>query len=57
MREWHSILPGIEVYHNNRSCTLGDNITPKNVRPGRGGKRLCAQCATRNSGNVKNKKR
>ncbi len=48
MTEWHSKLPGTEVYHNNRRCTIGNNIERKNIRPGRGGKRLCAECARLN---------
>jgi hypothetical protein len=48
MSEWHSKLPNIEVYHNNRKCSLGDNINPKYRKPGTGGKRLCHECARLN---------
>jgi hypothetical protein len=45
MAEWHSKLPGTEVYHNNRKCTIGNNIERKNFVSGRGGKRrLCEEC-------------
>ena len=41
---FHSKLEGIEVYHNNNECTLGNNIEHKNIKQGTGGKRLCKQC-------------
>lgn len=41
-KEWHSILR--EVYHNNRSCTEGNNIEAWYLHPGTGGKRLCRRC-------------
>lgn len=42
-KEWHSV--GQDVYHNNRTCTEGNNIEPWNARPGSGGKRLCNRCS------------
>lgn len=42
-KEWHSVWQ--DVYHDNRTCTEGNNIEPWNVRPGNGGKRLCNRCA------------
>lgn len=49
MSEWHSKLSQVEVYHNNRKCTKGNNIESENRRPGKGGKRkLCSECAELN---------
>lgn len=45
---FHSKLKGIEVYHNNNECTLGNNIEHNNIKQGTGGKRLCEQCKKRN---------
>lgn len=42
---WHSTLPGTEVYHNNSSCTEGNNIERWNLEKGTGGKKICAHCA------------
>ncbi len=39
---WHA--KDSEVYHDNRNCTVGNNIETKNRRQGTGGKRLCKQC-------------
>ncbi len=33
------------VYHNNTSCTEGNNIEKVNLRPGTGGKPLCSHCS------------
>lgn len=33
------------VYHNNSSCTEGNNIEKENLRPGTGGKPLCSRCS------------
>ncbi|EKD43835.1 MAG: hypothetical protein ACD_72C00100G0006 [uncultured bacterium] len=41
---YHSIQPGIEVYHNSNQCTEGNNIERQNRRQGTGGKRLCDHC-------------
>lgn len=48
MSERHSTQSGTEVYHNNPKCTLGNNIEKGNVASGRGGKRLCSECARLN---------
>jgi hypothetical protein len=45
---WHSTLPNIKVYHNNRKCDLGDNINDKYRATGTGGKRICERCAELN---------
>lgn len=43
---YHSIKPGIAVYHNDTRCTEGNNIERINFRWGTGvGRRLCAACA------------
>lgn len=47
MKEWHSIKT--DVYHNNRKCHLGNNIERENVRSGRGGRKLCAECKRLNA--------
>ena len=39
---WHAV--GSAVYHNNTSCTEGNNIEPRNRRQGSGGKTLCDRC-------------
>ena len=41
---YHSIEPGIEVYHNSNKCTEGNNIEKRNLAGGTGGKRLCSHC-------------
>jgi len=33
------------VYHNNNSCTEGNNIEKENLRQGTGGKPLCSRCS------------
>jgi len=38
-----------DVYHNNNKCTERNNIEPKNLRQGTGGKRLCSHCKRLNS--------
>ncbi len=43
---FHSKLPETDVYHDNSSCTLGDNIESYNRIAGTGGLRKCSQCAT-----------
>ncbi len=43
MKEYHSVKE-TSVYHNNRNCVVGNNIETENVRPGKGGKRLCTRC-------------
>lgn len=40
---FHSIKQ--DVYHDNNSCTEGNNIEPENKRPGTGGKPKCSHCA------------
>jgi hypothetical protein len=39
---WHSVLQ--DVHHDNTSCPEGNNIEPRNRRPGTGGKPLCSRC-------------
>ena len=39
---WHSIKS--DVHHVCTNCNTGNNIERENVRPGTGGKRLCAEC-------------
>jgi hypothetical protein len=46
-RTWHSILRN--VYHNNTSCTEGNNIERRYLRWGTGGKQLCRNCALLNA--------
>jgi len=41
---WYSAKVETKVYHNNTSCTEGNNIETYNVREGTGGKRLCEHC-------------
>ena len=40
---WHSV--NSNVYHNNTQCTTGNNIESKYRKSGKGGKKLCAECA------------
>jgi hypothetical protein len=40
---WHS--SGGSVFHNNRLCTVGNNIEAENYREGTGNKPLCKECA------------
>jgi len=41
---FHSKLPGTSVYHDNNSCTEGNNIEAVNRKPGTGGHPKCAHC-------------
>ena len=41
---FHSKLPGTEVYHNDNTCTVGNNIESYNRVSGTGGLRLCSVC-------------
>ena len=41
---FHSIKQ--PVYHDNSSCTEGNNIEKENLRPGTGGKTKCKHCQT-----------
>jgi len=40
----YSIEKGCEVYHNHSECTERNNIEARNIRAGRGEKRLCKHC-------------
>ncbi len=42
---FHSIEPGREVYHDNTSCTEGNNIESKYKRYGTAGRRKCSHCS------------
>jgi hypothetical protein len=42
---WHSSKEKDGPYHNNTSCTEGNNIEKENRREGTGGKKLCTHCA------------
>ncbi len=42
---WHSALASDRpVYHDNTSCTEGNNIEDKNRRDGTGGRPKCDHC-------------
>lgn len=41
---FHSKLPGTDRYHDESSCTLGDNIEPYNKVSGTGGHPKCHLC-------------
>lgn len=41
---FHSKLPGTRVYHDNTSCTEGDNIESYNRVAGTGGLPKCDHC-------------
>ena len=42
---FHSVKPNdSNVYHDNSSCTLGNNIEKENVRAGTDGRPKCDQC-------------
>ncbi len=42
---FHSVkLNTPNVYHNNTSCTEGNNIEPQNKRAGTGNRPLCTHC-------------
>ncbi len=40
---WHSIKA--DKHHVCSTCHLGNNIERENLRPGTGGKPLCAECS------------
>lgn len=42
---FHSKLPGTEVYHDDNTCTTGNNIESYNRVAGTGGLRHCSDCA------------
>lgn len=43
---WHSAIESDRrVYHDNTSCTEGNNIESKNRRTGTGGRPRCEHCA------------
>jgi hypothetical protein len=42
---FHSKLPGTTKYHDNSSCTEGDNIESYNRVNGTGGLKKCDHCA------------
>lgn len=43
---FHSAAPNDpKVYHDNSSCTEGNNIEPRNKRSGTGGYPKCEHCA------------
>ena len=41
---FHSKLPGTDRYHDESTCTLGDNIEPYNKVSGTGGHPKCHEC-------------
>lgn len=41
---FHSKKPGTGVYHDNSSCTEGNNIEGYNRAPGTGGLAKCEHC-------------
>jgi len=41
---FHSTLPGTRVYHDNNSCTEGNNIESRNRTSGTGGHPKCEHC-------------
>ncbi len=41
---FHSKLPGTEVYHDDNTCTVGNNIENSNKVSGTGGLRKCEEC-------------
>lgn len=41
---FHSKLAGTRVYHDNSSCTEGNNIETYNRAPGTGGHAKCEHC-------------
>jgi len=43
---WHSV--NSNVYHNNTNCNTGNNIEVEYRKPGKGGNRLCKECARLN---------
>jgi len=42
---FHSTRPGETVYHDNSSCTEGNNIEARYRAEGTGGKERCQHCA------------
>ena len=40
---WHSVKS--DVYHNHTDCNTGNNIEVENRQQGKGGKKLCGECA------------
>lgn len=40
---WHSAES--DVYHDSRLCQTGDNINPRYLVVGKGGKRRCEECS------------
>jgi hypothetical protein len=43
---FHSIAPSDRrVYHDNSACTEGNNIEPRNKRPGTAGRPRCEHCS------------
>ncbi|HMJ75791.1 MAG TPA: hypothetical protein VK507_07455 [Iamia sp.] len=42
---FHSKLPGTTKYHDNNSCTEGNNIETKNRVSGKGGLAQCDHCS------------
>ncbi len=42
---FHSKKPGTEVYHDESTCTEGNNIESFNKVAGTGGKRKCSRCS------------
>jgi hypothetical protein len=47
---WHSTRVGETVYHNNYTCTEGNNIERYYYAFGDGGLNLCHHCASLNGG-------
>ena len=44
---WHSVKEwDRKVYHDNTSCTEGNNIEKENMRSGTGGRPKCEHCDT-----------
>jgi hypothetical protein len=45
VQPFHSVLrTDRPVYHDDNSCTEGNNIEPQNKRPGTGGRPKCSRC-------------
>lgn len=52
-KPWHTIKKDPrkkDVYHNDTSCTEGNNIERENRREGTGGRPLCEHCERLNGG-------
>ncbi len=44
-KPWHSTLPtDRRVYHDETTCTEGNNIEPRNRAEGTGGRDKCERC-------------